>query len=310
MYKKVLMDALVSVVIPTYSGENVIERAVDSVLQQTYQSLEIIVVDDNSPDSPERKATEKVMLKYKDNDKVVYLKHEVNKNGAAARNTGIRYAHGSFVAFLDDDDWFLPYKLEKQYMFMKQHDEYEACYCLAQRGGKPIKTVPYEGDVTKELLLMKSKMFTPSLLFRKESLISIKGFDESYRRHQDYEILLRFFKAGFKMGCVKEILIELGKGGGNNSPTPEKLMELKKYFLTNFASSIDDVDNVEHGFKKKVIATHYGNVFLSYVLYHRYGEAISLAKKYFIYSPIDFSSAFVQRISGFFFRKCKKIFLG
>ena len=89
----------VSVIIPSYKNADVIERAIESVLNRSYENFEIIVVDDNNPASKERMETEHVMSNYSANQRVVYLKHDANKNGAAARNTGIKNSHGEFIAF-------------------------------------------------------------------------------------------------------------------------------------------------------------------------------------------------------------------
>ena len=303
-----MTEELVSVVVPTYKGSDVITRAVNSVLEQTYPHIEIIVVDDNAPESPERKATEMVMQQYDGNESIVYLKHEVNKNGAAARNTGIKYSHGEYIAFLDDDDWFLPKKIEEQVKYLELHKEFDACYCLAQRDGKPIKTVPYAGDVSKQLLLLKSRMFTPSLCFRKVALTTINGFDESFRRHQDYELLLRFFQAGLKMGCVEKVLLELGTGAANNNPDGDKYLHVKNNFLKSFESSIDLIDKSEPGFKKKTYALHYGLVFEQFIVEYHFGKAFKLATKYFFYSPFTFLRPMYYRIIGFTGRRIKRLF--
>ena len=115
----VFMDnqPLVSVIIPTYKRLGMLGRAIDSVLNQTYNNIEIIIVDDNNEDSEYRKETERFMKKYDDNIEIKYVKHKQNKNGAAARNTGINNANGVYIAFLDDDDEFSPKKIELQIIF-------------------------------------------------------------------------------------------------------------------------------------------------------------------------------------------------
>ena len=95
---------LVSVIIPTYKRPDYLDRAIDSVLNQTYNNIEIIVVDDNNPNTEGRERTEKIMRRYENNPHVIYIKHEYNKNGSAARNTGFKASHGVYLAFLDDDD--------------------------------------------------------------------------------------------------------------------------------------------------------------------------------------------------------------
>ena len=80
------------------------------MLNQTYDNIEVIVVDDNGQGTEHQLLTEKAMEKYADNPKVQYIPHKVNKNGSCARNTGIRASKGEFLGFLDDDDVFLPEK--------------------------------------------------------------------------------------------------------------------------------------------------------------------------------------------------------
>jgi len=98
----------VSVVIPTYNRAELLTRAIDSVLAQTYDDFELLVVDDGSTDD-----TEAVVTAY-DDDRVRYLAHETNRGANPARNTGIEAAEGEFVAFLDSDDEWRPRKLEAQ----------------------------------------------------------------------------------------------------------------------------------------------------------------------------------------------------
>ncbi|MFC6990634.1 glycosyltransferase family 2 protein [Haladaptatus sp. GCM10025707] len=92
----------VSVVIPTYNRSEEVTHAIDSVLAQTYDDFELLVVDDGSTDD-----TEEVVTSY-DDDRVKFIEHEENQGAPAARNTGIEHAEGEYVAFLDSDDEWLP----------------------------------------------------------------------------------------------------------------------------------------------------------------------------------------------------------
>jgi glycosyltransferase involved in cell wall biosynthesis len=102
----------VSVIIPTYNRAEMLIRAIRSVLKQTYEDYEIIVVDDGSTDD-----TAKVMKAY-ENDKFKYIRYSLNKGGAFARNLGLDSSRGKYIAFLDSDDEWLPTKLEKQTKFI------------------------------------------------------------------------------------------------------------------------------------------------------------------------------------------------
>lgn len=293
---------MISIVIPTYKNNGSLVKSIDSVLSQTYEGeIEIIVVDDNDPNSEARVVTELIMKKYSGCKNVYYIRHEVNKNGAAARNTGIKASKGEYIAFLDDDDLFLPEKLEKQLAYLQAHPEFDATYCLAQNYDKtPITATPYTGDVSKHLLMLESNMFTPSLMFRRDSLLAINGFDESFRRHQDYELLLRFFEAGYKMGCVPEVLIELGNSEGQNAPNGKKLEELKAFFFSKFERFINKYDKEDPGYANKVYATHYALVFVKYLKDKKIFNAIRIFNKYFFKSPKQFLTVVKGRLSAHF----------
>ena len=125
---------LVSVIITTYHNEAYLSRAVKSVLHQTYPAVELIVVDDNQPGTDERRATEAVMEKY---PRAVYLKHPENRNGAAARNTGIRAAKGKYIAFLDNDDIYFSTHIACCVRELEDHPDCGAVLCgvVKIRGG-------------------------------------------------------------------------------------------------------------------------------------------------------------------------------
>lgn len=287
----------VSVIIPTYKNRGGLIDSIESALSQNYDGLiEVIVVDDNDPRSTFRKHTEELMEQYKDNAKVKYIRHEVNKNGAAARNTGIRAAKGDLIAFLDDDDLFLDGKLSKQVKYLECHKDKSAVYCHARRGNTIASTAILEGDGSRDILLLQSNFFTPSLMFRREALEAINGFDESFRRHQDYELLLRFFAAGYKIGCVPEVLIEIGKNQGENIPTGEKVNQLKAYFFEKFKSFIEKEDKKTPGFANKVYAKHYAGVFLSHIKHKHFIFAIQTFRHYFFKSPSTFTKVLTKSV--------------
>ena len=112
------MNDLVSVIMPSYGSEKFISKSMDSVLLQTYDNWELIIIDDCSPDE-----SNKIIKEYlsKDN-RIKFIKLEKNSGAAVARNKGIEIAKGRFIAFLDSDDLWLPEKLEKQINFMKDND--------------------------------------------------------------------------------------------------------------------------------------------------------------------------------------------
>ena len=105
---------MISVIIPTHNREKTIKKSIDSVLCQTYNNIEIIVVDDKSTDN-----TEEVINSIKDN-RIKYIKLDENKGACFARNKGIELAQGKYIAFQDSDDEWLPQKLEIQLRYLEE----------------------------------------------------------------------------------------------------------------------------------------------------------------------------------------------
>lgn len=266
------MNKKVSVIIPTYNRSESLTRAINSILEQTYDDIEVLVVDDNNPDSHGRQFTEKMMEHYKEEPKVKYIKHDFNKNAAAARNTGLRFSGGSMICFLDDDDYYLPNKVQAQVAYLKAHTKYMGVYCGRYQNGEVILP-SHEGDLTKEILSLSFTPTTPSLMFDRKVFEVLKGFNESYRRHQDFEFLIRYFRY-FQIGYVQEPLIVIGENEGENTIHGRKLDELKKQFFHDFDFVIKTLDRRT---QKEIYCSHYSNVFWDH-----------LKRKYFSYAFKNF----------------------
>lgn len=240
---------LVSVIIPTFKRSDFLLKTIDSVFKQTYSPIEIIVVDDNGFGSEFQKATQYKLQNLIDDNKIIYIPHEVNKNGSAARNTGFRVSKGEYVNFLDDDDVLMPEKIERQVKFLEtQSSEIGATYCNSRlvfrtRFTGRVKTINTnyvaEGILIKEYLENEIHFNTSSLLFRRSVIEELNGFDESYRRHQDYELLLRYFKK-WKIKCTPGpslLLFDMLKDRGNVLNL-DNLMAVKNKFLEQFKQDL------------------------------------------------------------------------
>ena len=200
-------DPLVTVVLPVYNRENTILRAINSVLEQTYTNIEIIVVDDCSTD-----ATIDRIKSCQDN-RVELLCLSKNKGANFARNRGIEKARGSFIAFQDSDDEWLPEKLAKQISFMIENN-IEASFCpyiLHQGQERQIIPCDYlEKDYYGDNLICRLKkgnvVGTPTLILRKEIFSQIGMFDEQMRRLQDYELVIRLVQK-YELGFINMPLV-------------------------------------------------------------------------------------------------------
>ena len=182
----------VSVVIPTYNREQLIGRSIKSVLSQTYQDFEIIIVDDGSTDN-----TEEVVSSFND-ERIRCVRHGTNKGEAAARNTGIKVARGEYIASQDSDDEWLPGKLAKQIeLFENTLSKVGVVYTGFWKIENNEKTyIPFswvnqrEGDIHKELL-KGNFIGSPATLVRKECFKKAGMFDEKLSHLVDWEMWLR-----------------------------------------------------------------------------------------------------------------------
>lgn len=190
---------LVSVIITTYGASRFLVRAINSVLKQSFPDIEIIVVDDNDPSSEERKKTEEMLLPFQNNHRIKYIQHEKNKNGSAARNTGIAASNGDFIAFLDDDDLYFPEYILKAVETLSKHDEYDGvCFDVARLYKDIITDIQYYEDehvLTIKDILIGTAIGTGSNIFlRSKTVKQIGGFDVRFNRKQDLEFMIRIIK--------------------------------------------------------------------------------------------------------------------
>lgn len=181
----------VTVIIPTYNRSHTILRSIKSVLSQSFQCFELIVVDDASTDD-----TESVVNGIVDG-RIKYIKHATNKGGAAARNTGIELSKGELIAFQDsDDEWFYN-KLEMQIAVFESLPHISAVYCgyILEKNGESIY-MPTEqlkagsGNIFTKLL-RDNCVSTQTLIVKSDILKRIGGFDVYLPRLQDWELVLR-----------------------------------------------------------------------------------------------------------------------
>ncbi len=239
---------LVSVVIPTYKRQKLLKRAIKSVINQSYNNIEIIVVNDN-PKS-------KIHLKQFNYGDLVIINHEKNLGGAAARNTGIKSSNGKYVAFLDDDDLFLPKKIEKQVNIMENlSNKWVGCYSWSKLENGIVRKPIVEGDLSNAILKRSNDFCLSSTsIFAKRDLIeSIGGFDEDFQRLQDLEFMIRLCKEG-KIKLIKEPLFIKKE---ENTPDPESAFRATEKFLKKFESEIEKFSKKE---RNKIYSSHYFNV--------------------------------------------------
>ena len=242
--------SMVSVIIPTYGMPQFLRKSIESVANQTYTDWELIIVDDNNPGTEARIATEKLIKSIAENDnRIRYIKHPHNKNGAAARNTGLAVARGKYISFLDSDDEYMPERLAKCVKELdSKKEDIAGVYtgCEFRRGGKTYNrfTSVKSGNFLVETLACRFMFCTGSNIFMRKSVIDkVNGFDESFLRHQDYEFLVRIFK-NYSLTAIPEILV-IKNNENFNLPDIDKMEAIKQQYLDKFSSIIQNLSQRE-----------------------------------------------------------------
>lgn len=198
---------LVSVVIPTYGRADLLNRAIDSVLMQTYGNIEIIVVNDNKFTSEHYDPTMIALQKYTNNPKIKVVSDGENVGGSLARNKGINASAGEYISFLDDDDYYYPEKIKKQldYLVSKNADIC-ICYMDILKNKKIIRdnrSKSLASDI-KEFLLY-GNCYTPMILCKRNSLFSVGLFTDT-PKFQDHVLMLKIFQKEMKVVTLREFL--------------------------------------------------------------------------------------------------------
>ena len=204
---------LVSVVIPTYKRSERLPGAIRSVTAQTYLNLEILIVDDNDPQSEYRRQTKASLSGFLSDGRVRYIEHEINRGGAAARNTGISEARGEFVAFLDDDDTYEPEKIEKQYALYRRHEKEKTglIYCYVDgvdAAGNVLWSCNNDWEGRSLYQQMLGCIAGTSLWFcPRAALLDVGGFEDTPSK-QDTILLMKLLAAGYRIYRVPETLVK------------------------------------------------------------------------------------------------------
>jgi teichuronic acid biosynthesis glycosyltransferase TuaG len=208
------MSSLVSIITPSYKSTRFIKETIDSVLAQTYENWEMIIVDDCSPD--ESAAYIKQIIQGDDRIKLIEL--ETNVGAAGARNRALEVAKGKYIAFLDSDDIWLPHKLERQLKFM-QESEYAFTFSsyipMSEDGSKeyPVIRVPSEIDYSG---------YCKNTIIGCLTVIIDRGKTGDFqmpliKSSHDMALWLLIMKRGFKAYGINEVLAKYRLVIGSNT---------------------------------------------------------------------------------------------
>jgi len=202
----------VSVVIPTCNRVDLLEKAVASVAAQTFQDFEVIIVNDGED------SLEGVLEKFS-NLSITYHKNKENLGGGGSRNKGVLLANYPIIAFLDDDDTWVPEKLEKQVAALKKNLEAKFCFCAVLNvfPDREERTHVTEGLSDVHLLALRrfKGFLTSGLVVYKDVFEQVSGFDEAFPSHQEAELMIRLSKEVSGVG-IDEPLVRMNLAHGKD----------------------------------------------------------------------------------------------
>ena len=205
----------VSVIIPAYNGDRYIEDAIAGILAQTYTNYEIIVVDDGSTDN-----TYEVIKKY--GDRIRYFSQS-NQGVAASRNLGLAQSQGEYIAFLDQDDIFLPHKLASQVALLERDSNLgivNSGWQIVDHRGKiqaavePWQQIP---ELSTAKLIIWKPVFLGAMLFRKSWLERTEGFDTTLEQTPDVDLTIRLAGMGCAADWVRQCTVKYRQHDANAS---------------------------------------------------------------------------------------------
>lgn len=218
----------ISVILPTYNRSHCIQRAVRSVLTQSYPVQEVIIADDCSQDN-----TEEVLSRINDT-RVRYYRLPQNRGAGGARNFGVEKARYDLIAFHDSDDEWMENKIERQMAYWEKHPEFGMIYSAYEtlvagevpdrRSGRKL-----EGNILPELLY-KNTIGAPTVLMKKQIFYEAGGFDESMHSLEDWDFAIKVAKK-YPIGFVPEVLLKVNTSDGGVSSNKAAYYQNRCYML-------------------------------------------------------------------------------
>jgi glycosyltransferase involved in cell wall biosynthesis len=222
----------ISVIIPTFNRKHLLERAVDSVIRQTYKDFELIIVDDASEDG-----TETLDIFSGESENIVPIRFPLHCGVSAARNAGVQQAQASWICFLDSDDEWHKDKLKRQMQWHTKHPEFRIFQTkeIWIRNGKRVNSPKTHEKISGWQFAenLERCMITPSSVMMEKSLFLEAGqFNESIPACEDYDLWLRI-TAAYPVGLVDEFL--LTRYGGHSDQLSAEFIGLDRFRIRSIA---------------------------------------------------------------------------
>ena len=237
-------DKLVSIVMPTYNRGNVIHKAINSVINQSYSNWELIIIDDGSTDN-----TKEVVRYYLEKDlRIKFVSNSLNKGANACRNQGATLANGKYLAFIDSDNQWYKDKLIKQLEIIEDSSlNIDFVYSKEEVIDEKFVTIvprrAYSMEELRKVLPLKNVVDTSTVLMKKAIFFSVGGFDENMPRFQDWELFFRIVVVyGYNGICVNEVLNKNILQSDSISKSSKKLVDGILSMIKKHKAYLNDIN--------------------------------------------------------------------
>lgn len=306
----------VSVVIATYNRASILGKAIESVLCQTYDSYEIIIVDDGSTDD-----TLSVVSKY-ESSRIKYVYQE-NNGRSSARNRALSLIQGEYVAFLDSDDMYFPQKLELQVELLENNPAFGMSYTsarvsdeygneifkdgVADGGGAYYRAINSGWLHDKIAFYLPVTILLPTVMVRRDILNHVGGFDESLSRFEDTDLWRRISKVT-QIIALDEPLTTVLTHSGNRMESPEEVYQSLSSYIRKTLKEDSGDDSLVYREGAARLFLHYGYAVNSVYCQRRlsepfFQEAISFYPRYSIDSLLESRTMVVAQAAKLFIVK-------
>jgi len=263
-FGKVLQAALTSIIIPCYRKFEKCWPSIESALQ-VYGNVEVLVINDNPENiNFEKELSEKLGYLNIGKNVTVYS-HKINRGASAARNTGLWLSKGEFVCFLDDDDIYLKQRVGKSVNALKETNEtVGSVYCGFSGGGhdKHDSERFKSGNLFNDIIsidYLKHYINTDTKTYKRNAIVKLGGFNETYRRHQDIELNSRFFKLYDTVAIQSyDVKIRPEKQQPTFTANYENILSLKRKFISDFK---DDISSLDKAMQDNLIHNHAKDIY-------------------------------------------------
>lgn len=215
----------ISVLMPVYNAENYVSTAIDSILGQTFEDFEFIIVDDHSKD----KSWEIIKSYAKKDSRIVPLRNDMNLRATKSLNRGLGVVEGKYMARMDADDWSYPDRLQKQYDFMESHPEVGVLGGAIEVSDKDLKVMnvrryPTTDAQARKIIFRYSPFAHPATIWRMKDINKVEGYNERIPLSQDLDL---YFRIGniCKFANLEDVVIKLRVHDDSSSITRGRYQE-------------------------------------------------------------------------------------